>query len=48
MIWMGGLFFLIAEAAHPRTATNQSVVKEELEESKEGDSKVKGKIKLPI
>ena len=48
MIWMGGLFFLIAETAHPRTPTNQGIVKEELKESYEGNSKVKGEIKLPV
>jgi hypothetical protein len=48
MIWMSGLLFLIAQATHPRAATNQSVVKEEFEESDKGNSKVKGEIKLPI
>ena len=48
MIWMRGLFFLIAETAHPRTATNQCIIKKELKESYKGNPEVKGKIKLSV
>lgn len=45
---MGHCLALVAERAHPRAATDQSVVQEELGECYQGNAQVEGQVKLLV
>ncbi len=46
MIGMARLLSLVAQATHPRTAANKSVVKEELAKCNKWDGQIERKVKL--